>query len=69
MPALSPTHYGAVNVLTNLGDTLISGCREYLLRAWDYESGKEKYSEAKRTTTLNAVQSNSEPNNINRENS
>ena len=55
MSALSPTHYGAVNVLVNLEDTLISGCREYLLRAWNYETAKEKYTEAKRTTTLNAV--------------
>jgi len=57
MPALNPTHYGAVNVLVNLEDTLVSGCREYLLRAWNYETNKEKYSEAKRTTTLNTAQS------------
>lgn len=52
---LHPQHYGAVNVLCNLNDTLISGCREYLLRAWDYETGKQKYAEVKRSTLLNAV--------------
>lgn len=58
MPALSPTHYGAVNVLANLGDTLVSGCREYLLRAWSYETNREKFIEAKRTGALNTAQGN-----------
>ena len=58
MEPLQPIHYSPVSALRNLSNSLISGCNEYLLRTWDYESGKEKCAEQKREPSLSALESN-----------
>lgn len=58
MEALNPRHNESVIALTNLSNSLISGSSEYLLRTWDYTTGKEKCIEQKREASLKIIQSN-----------
>ena len=48
-------HNGPVNGLINFGDCFVSGCKEYLLRTWDYEANCEKLPEVKVDGILNAI--------------
>jgi WD40 repeat protein len=54
----APPHFDAVTSLGVLGDTIVSGSRDKILRSWDPLSGSEKYPYIKaHHDWINAIQS------------